>query len=790
VETPVTSGRPRRPTDDLDVHRIETWHDGCVATASKTQELFSMRRSPFALFALLGLVPLLGSSCTTDWTPVDELVELESLSAADLLEEAGVRHGVPPDLVAAVAWHASSFTTPEGDHGHGAVTYGWMGLDEAGVASGALLTGLPADEVRSGREANLLAGAALLSDLAASLGADVIPDYPGADWWPVLVAWPDFEDEWMAHEWALEVFGTLQEGLDVVTEDGDRVVIEPWDLPDLEEIEPLEGPYEEDGEFADASLGYPGRDRWYPAHWSNYTSPRPGGKAAIHRVVIHTTEGAYHGSLSWFRNPSANTSAHYTIRRSDGEVTMQVKDGDMAWHACGGHNGDTIGIEHEGHAWSSSQWTEALLDSSARLSGWLAARYNIPVDRDHFVGHGEITPSYCPGRSDPGPYFPWGRYLEMVRHYKSKGHGASTPARAKIWIDEPHAGQQVGNPFVMRIRTKRAHHVDIWIGARRIFKGVEANPAERSWYIGGNAGWRRIKVRAKSKSGRIKGRKSVRVRVRKTSDDIEPTVRKVHKRVYALTSEVAGHEVHRVRYWANGRPLRDKRNDRLRARGPDFLLVKKFQPKKRYLLVARSYDDQGRLRAEGWTHFRANTRPGPPVEVKDVHTEAIAGRIVRFTADATRGVEYVKYRSGGQSLDDMVTGDVRAEPDEFELWHEFEASGAQTVRVRAFDRAGELRDIYEVTVHVPSPTLVVGVAPAPSPGVWSFDADAPVGTERVLVYADGVPLTDAATGQPFAAGPAFELDASLPPGPVWLEAVALDPVGNVLGAWSGALDAS
>ena len=46
---------------------------------------------------------------------------------------------------------------------------------------------------------------------------------------------------------------------------------------------------------------------WAPAASTNYTVGREGARPQF--VVIHTMQGSYGGSISWFQNPSANVSA-------------------------------------------------------------------------------------------------------------------------------------------------------------------------------------------------------------------------------------------------------------------------------------------------------------------------------------------------------------------------------------------------------------------------------------------------------------------------------------------------
>jgi N-acetyl-anhydromuramyl-L-alanine amidase AmpD len=59
----------------------------------------------------------------------------------------------------------------------------------------------------------------------------------------------------------------------------------------------------------------------------------------------------------------------------------------------------TIGIEHEGLPQDS--WADDLYATSAALIREVAARWKIPLDRDHVIMHREIRASKtCPGKAD------------------------------------------------------------------------------------------------------------------------------------------------------------------------------------------------------------------------------------------------------------------------------------------------------------------------------------------------------------------------------------------------------
>jgi N-acetyl-anhydromuramyl-L-alanine amidase AmpD len=125
-------------------------------------------------------------------------------------------------------------------------------------------------------------------------------------------------------------------------------------------------------------------------------------------VVIHIMEGSLRSCDSWFNSPESNVSAHYGIGR-DGTVHQYVGESDTAFHAGRrstptwtelkadvNPNLYTIGIEHEGQG--DDPWTEAMYEASSSLVRDICARWSIPIDRAHIVGHREIYGrKTCPG---------------------------------------------------------------------------------------------------------------------------------------------------------------------------------------------------------------------------------------------------------------------------------------------------------------------------------------------------------------------------------------------------------
>lgn len=149
---------------------------------------------------------------------------------------------------------------------------------------------------------------------------------------------------------------------------------------------------------------------WAPS--PNYGKGRNGKK--IIAIVNHITAGTFPGCLSWMRNPQAKASAHYLVTRQ-GKIYQMVRDEDTSWHAgmvnkpnwslYDGSNPNryTIGIEHE--CLSGGLLTEAQYKATVELHKMLIAKYNIPVDKDHIIGHYRIDSVNRP--NDPGAQFPW-----------------------------------------------------------------------------------------------------------------------------------------------------------------------------------------------------------------------------------------------------------------------------------------------------------------------------------------------------------------------------------------------
>jgi N-acetyl-anhydromuramyl-L-alanine amidase AmpD len=161
----------------------------------------------------------------------------------------------------------------------------------------------------------------------------------------------------------------------------------------------------------------------------NKYNGRNGWKPDI--IVCHITEGSYNGAVSWLCNPKSQASAHFVVAK-DGRVTQLVDLKNGAW--CNGTSTNptskvyygksslkavrdrktnanyyTVSIEHEGiWAEGKGKLTEAQKAATIELIKYIRSEVKsifgveIPADREHIVGHFEVSPvtkPNCPGQN-------------------------------------------------------------------------------------------------------------------------------------------------------------------------------------------------------------------------------------------------------------------------------------------------------------------------------------------------------------------------------------------------------
>lgn len=182
-----------------------------------------------------------------------------------------------------------------------------------------------------------------------------------------------------------------------------------------------------------------------PALWvaSPYYHAR---SLAVSAVAIHTMQGSYAGSISWFQNNPNSVSAHYLIRSSDGQVTQMVRESQAAHH-IGSENSYTLGIEHEGYVNNASWYTTAMYNASAALTRHFCARYAIncatayngPAHSGVVVLSSTIRikgHQHFPNNThvDPGINWDWPRYYGLL----NPGSGGTTSLLDTFESNEGH----------------------------------------------------------------------------------------------------------------------------------------------------------------------------------------------------------------------------------------------------------------------------------------------------------------------------------------------------------------
>ncbi|MEW2449708.1 N-acetylmuramoyl-L-alanine amidase [Streptomyces parvulus] len=162
--------------------------------------------------------------------------------------------------------------------------------------------------------------------------------------------------------------------------------------------------------------------RWVAAADANWRRADRPDDFGVDMVIVHVTQGSFDSAVKAFQDPGHQAATHYIVGQ-DGGVTQMIRELDVAYHAGNReYNERSVGIEHEGFVDRPQDFTDAMYAASARLTARICARYDIPLDREHVIGHVEV-----PGtdHTDPGPHWDWERYMKLVRRAAT-----STPSPA------------------------------------------------------------------------------------------------------------------------------------------------------------------------------------------------------------------------------------------------------------------------------------------------------------------------------------------------------------------------
>jgi N-acetyl-anhydromuramyl-L-alanine amidase AmpD len=320
------------------------------------------------------------------------------------------------------------------------------------LEAAAQLLGVAPEELQRDAAQNIRGGAALLAQYARyTLGREPTSV---ADWYGAVALYSGSPEHFMAHDFADRVYATIREGKSRTTQDGQTVTLTAEAVtPDTSTAAGLslrtssndrngdiECPQGVPCDFIPAAYA---RNLPSPTSYGNYDlAIRPSDGLDIRYIVIHDTEVDYNTTLAIFTNSRSAAAAHYVVRSSDGHTTQMIPTRHIGWHAGNWYvNAHSIGVEHEGVAIQGAAWyNEQMYHASARLVRYLAKRFNVPLDRNHVVGHDNI-----PGTSntnqggmhwDPGPFWDWSHYMNLLRG--GEGQPDSDPRNEDIVEIDPN----------------------------------------------------------------------------------------------------------------------------------------------------------------------------------------------------------------------------------------------------------------------------------------------------------------------------------------------------------------
>ena len=138
--------------------------------------------------------------------------------------------------------------------------------------------------------------------------------------------------------------------------------------------------------------------------------PNDFGGAGICQLFTNTLDCSAHPYYEQLEG--LRVSSHFLVRRN-GNIIQFVPCTQRAWHAgvsewqgVGRCNDYSIGIELEGSDFVAFDQAQYL--ALARLTRHLKRHYPIRS----IVGHSDIAPGR---KTDPGPYFEWEHYLNLIK---------------------------------------------------------------------------------------------------------------------------------------------------------------------------------------------------------------------------------------------------------------------------------------------------------------------------------------------------------------------------------------
>ncbi|HEV7558131.1 MAG TPA: N-acetylmuramoyl-L-alanine amidase, partial [Kofleriaceae bacterium] len=286
------------------------------------------------------------------------------------------------------------------------------------LALGASLAGVSEDALRVDTDLGTRAGALVIGWLGAT-------GDPAT--WPAALEAMSGMDDASARDYANRVLAILTTGGDFVARDGEVLHLAPHsDLPAPAPALPT------------PKSDFPGAIWFTTSCTDKCTAGRPLGNAAVNKIVIHDTEGGWDGSVATLQNDSGK-SVHYIVDADGSRVGQFRAETDTTWHAGNFYYNETsIGIEHVGQTSDPNGYSDALYAKSEKLVKNIRTRWNVPLDREHIIGHYQVpnehlitnTSKPCSdpldscehddnfggvdNHRDPGEYWQWCQYMQAL----------------------------------------------------------------------------------------------------------------------------------------------------------------------------------------------------------------------------------------------------------------------------------------------------------------------------------------------------------------------------------------
>jgi hypothetical protein len=302
---------------------------------------------------------------------------------ATSLERAADAHGVPRDLVVAIAQVEGGLAMPahrDVDVDATVPVAGPLELRHGAfdsLARGAALLSTTELALRQDADLGLEAGVRVLADVGARLGAS---GDDLASWGAAIEEMGGYADAPHRAKYMHRVFALLARGGTFAGRDGEAINLPahpeiPFDLQvDVDTTTHIEGGAE-----------YPGAE-WFPTDCTNKCDTTRNGYS-VTEIAIHDTEGGWDASVATLQNDPGK-SVHYIVD-TDGTVGQFVPESYTAWHVGNyWYNEHMVGIEHVGYF--NQPYPDAEYAASAKLVSYLAAKYAVPTDRAHVLGHDQV----------------------------------------------------------------------------------------------------------------------------------------------------------------------------------------------------------------------------------------------------------------------------------------------------------------------------------------------------------------------------------------------------------------